>query len=53
MGYTKKIEIYQSTETVIYDEGNREVSRIENDDAHWYDTASVEAISDEEAEAFL
>lgn len=53
MAYTKKVEIYQSTATVIYDSQNREVARIDNDDAIWYDTASVTEISDAEAEDYL
>lgn len=52
MGYTKKVEQYLSTETVIYLDGV-EVSRYENYDAHWYDTESIEDITDEEAEDYL
>lgn len=52
MGFTKKIEQYMSTETVYYKDGV-EIARFENCDAHWYDTQSVESISDEEGEDYL
>lgn len=52
MTYTKKVEQYISTETVIYKDGV-EISRQENYDAAWYDTESVEEITDEEAEDYL
>lgn len=48
MGYTKKIEQYVFTETVIYQDG-REVAREENNDTYWYDTVSDEHITEEEA----
>lgn len=51
-GYTKHIEVYQYTETVIRYDGT-EVARETNNDEHWYDTQSAEAISDEEAEDWL
>lgn len=54
MSYTKTIEQYIHTETVIWDENGNEVAREENQfDASWYDTYSTEEISDEEAEEYL
>lgn len=50
--YTKHVEQYMSTETVIYRDGV-EISREENYDGHWYDTESVEEITEEEAEEYL
>lgn len=50
--YTKRVERYISTETIIYRDGV-EISREENFDAYWYDTESVEEITDEEAEDYL
>lgn len=54
MGYTKSIEEYVHTETVIRDENGNEVAREENfGDAYWLDTRSTEDITDEEAEDYL
>lgn len=50
--YTKQVEQYMSTETVIYRDGV-EIYREENLDAHWYDTAYREEITEEEAEGYL
>lgn len=54
MSYTKTIEQYIHTETVIWDSNGNEVAREENHgDAYWYDTQSTEEISDEEAGEYL
>lgn len=49
MSYTKQVEQYIHTETVIYDENGEEVFREENNDAYWYDTKSVTELTEEEA----
>ncbi|QDK01389.1 hypothetical protein SEA_WATERT_122 [Microbacterium phage WaterT] len=52
MAYTKRIDRYMSSETVILDDDGNEVARWENNDAHWYDTASFETLSDEDSEDY-
>lgn len=50
--YTKRVDRYISTETVILRDGV-EIAREENDDAYWYDTKSFKGITEEEAEDYL
>lgn len=50
--YTKHVEQYMSTETVIYKDGV-EIAREENEDSYWYDTISREEITEEEAGDYL
>ena len=50
--YTRVVEEYISTETVIYRDGV-EIAREENYDASWYDTRSTEDMTEEEAEDYL
>lgn len=44
----KAIEAYMHTETVFYSDEGVEVARIVNDDSQWWDTETVDAISEEE-----
>lgn len=52
MTYTKHTEIYQFRVIVIKEDGV-EIAREEYEyDAQWYDTESVETITEEEAEEY-
>jgi hypothetical protein len=50
--YTKHVEQYMYTETVIRKDGE-EIYREANDNAYWYDTEYSETITEEEAEDYL
>lgn len=50
--YTRVVEEYISTETVIYRDGV-EIAREGNYDAYWHDTRSTEDMTEEEAEDYL
>ena len=52
MGYTKRVDQYIYTETVIFYDGT-EVGREQNNDEHLYDTGTMIEITDEEAEDYL
>lgn len=52
MTYTKHVEVYQYTETIIKYNGT-EIAREPNHDEMWYDTHSVEEITQDEAEEYL
>lgn len=49
---TVRTEQYIYSERVIYDEWGNEIARERNYDDAWYDTRSVEDISDEELEDY-
>lgn len=52
MGFTKRVEQYISTETIIFEDGV-EVMRIDENDARLHDVLYDNEITDKEAEDYL